>query len=126
MPAIRFLLTLAAVLAAAGCGRTPATTVHGRPIGYWFERLHGSDAPARRQAVKTLSSAATADPAVLPALTRALSDDDAAVRGEAVLALLKVGPAARQAVPALEKCREDADPQVRGYAEKALARIRGS
>jgi HEAT repeat protein len=121
---MRFLAMLVAALAAAGCGGTPTTTVHGRPAGYWLERLQSADAAGRRQAVKVLSGAA-ADPAVLPALMRALGDEDAAVRAETVLALLKLGPGARDAVPALQQCSQDADPVVRDYAQKALAHICG-
>jgi HEAT repeat protein len=121
---MRFLCVTALALAAAGCAGTPATTVHGRPVGYWLGRLQNADAAGRRQAVRVLGNAAAADRAVVPALARALDDEDAAVRGEAVLALLKAGPAARDAAPALERRRGDDDPVVRQYAEKALARIR--
>jgi HEAT repeat protein len=116
---------LLALVLAAGCADSPPTTVHGNPASYWLEQLQASEATARRQAVKALSNAALADPAVLPALTKVLSDEDTAVRTEAVLALLKAGPPAKAAEPALEKCLEDSDPQVRDYARKALARIRG-
>jgi HEAT repeat protein len=123
---MRVLSFLALALAGAGCAVTPATTVHGHPVGYWLRKLQEGDAAGRHQAVRALASAALADKAVLPALTDALTDEEAAVRRESVLALLKAGSAARSAVPTLQERLQDADPTVREYAAKALARIQGS
>ena len=111
-------------LALSGCGRTPPTAIHGKPVSHWVESLHDRDVRVRRNAVRVLGNVGPVDPAVLPALTQAVSDRDPAVRGEALEALLKIGPDARDAVPAIETRRQDRDPRVRALAVTALERIR--
>jgi hypothetical protein len=115
---------LIAVFLLAGCGRTPPTMAHYRPVLDWVQALNSPDVRERKQAVTILGNVGPSDPAAIPALARAVRDRDTAVRTEAVLALLKIGPAAREAIPALEEALGDRNAKVRGYAAKALARIR--
>jgi HEAT repeat protein len=118
---------LAAVAAAAGCGKSePPLTAGGRPVSHWLDELKKPDPKARKKAVRELGHVGPADPAAIPAVTAAVKDKDAAVRREAVLALLNLGPAARDAAAALaEAAKSDPDPAVRQDAAKALERIRG-
>jgi HEAT repeat protein len=117
------LICATALLAlfAAGCGPSPPAMAGGK----WAEALRDPKVTVRKKAAFTLGNIGPADPAVLPALTRALKDADPAVRREAILALVKCGPAARDAVPTLEELRRrDRDPQVRAYAGRALEALR--
>jgi HEAT repeat protein len=107
----------------AGCAKTPVTTAHGESVSHWVEVLQGPNAKERKKAVHILSNVGTADPAVLPALTRALQDRDAEVRGAAALALLQIGPDAQEAIPALTVASKDRDPKVRSHAAQALEKI---
>ena len=106
-----------------GCGNTPATLAHGKPVRYWVQALHDSDVRVRKRAVAALGNVGSADPAAIPALMEAVSDRNAKVRGEAILALLKLGPAVKDAIPVLTQAQKDPDAQVRTYAAKALERI---
>ncbi len=115
------LMGLALLL--SGCRPAPATLAHGRPVRHWVQTLQDPDVRARQKAVSVLGNVGTADPAVVPALMRAVSDRDVRVRREAVLALLKIGVPAREAIPALEQARKDNDPKVQAYAAKALQRM---
>lgn len=115
------LVGLVALL--VGCGKTPATLAHGKPVHYWVQALQDADARVRIKAVHSLGNVGPADPAAIPALSRAVSDRDAKVRGEAILALLRIGPAAKEAIPVLTEAQKDKDAQVRCYAAKALERI---
>ncbi len=117
-------LLVGLLLLSAGCGPSRPTMAHYNPVSYWVQALDGPDFRQRKKAVEVLGNVGPADPAVVPALARAVGDRDARVRAEAVLALLKLGPAARDAVPALTEATKDKDPRVRGYAVKALERIR--
>jgi HEAT repeat protein len=107
----------------AGCGPTPATLAHGKPVSYWVQALRDPDVRVRKRAVASLGNVGPADPAAMPALMQAVSDRNAKVRGEAILALLKLGPAAKDAIPVLTQAQRDPDAQVRNYATKALERI---
>jgi HEAT repeat protein len=120
---MRCLLAALLALALAGCGRTPATTAHGRPITHWVDSLADPDAGVRRRAARVLGNVGPADAAVLPALARAAADRDPLVRCEALQALAKIGPAAREAAAAVEACRHDRDPRVRAWAAAARQRI---
>jgi HEAT repeat protein len=121
---MRCLLLVVLALVLSGCGRTPPTAVHGKPLMHWVESLQDRDARVRRKAVQVLGNAGPVDPAVLPALTGAVTDGDPSVRCAVLQALLKFGPDAREAVPAVETCRNDRDPRVRALAVKTLERIR--
>jgi HEAT repeat protein len=122
---MRYLTLAAALLAAAGCGASPPTMVHGQPVGHWLEAVRDADARTRKKAVQALGRAGAADAAALPALAEALKDRDAGVRQEAASALLRLGEAARPALAALEEARRDRDARVRASAERAVERLRG-
>jgi hypothetical protein len=111
------------VVLLAGCGNTPTTLVHGKPVSYWVRALHDSDVRLRKRAVAALGNVGPADPAAIPALIEAVSDRNAKVRSEAILTLLKLGPAAKDAIPILTQAQKDPDAQVRMYATKAQERI---
>ena len=122
------LLPLIAVAFAAGCGSPDAPlTAGGHPVAHWLDELVKPDAKARAKAVKELGRVGAADPAAIPAVTRALNDRDAIVRKAAVTALLNLGPAAAEAATALtEVSAKDADPAVRSLAAKAVEQVRGA
>ena len=107
----------------SGCGKTPATLAHGKPVSHWVQALQDSDVRVRTRAVTALGNVGPADPAAIPALIAAVKDRNAKVRGEAILALLKLGPAAKDAIPVLTQAQKDQDAQVRTHAAKALQRI---
>jgi hypothetical protein len=121
---MRYLFVLVLAPAMLGCGHTPPATAHDKSVSHWVESLRDGDARARRKAVHVLSNVGPADPAVVPALTRAVADPDASIRCAALQALLKFGPDAREAAPAVEVCRTDRDPRVRAYALTFLERLR--
>jgi hypothetical protein len=109
---------------AAGCGEVQSTLVGGKPITYWLQALHESNAKKRKEAVYKLGNVGSADPAAWPAVLAALQDTDATVRCEAILGILKFGAASQEAVPQLERLRrQDSSPRVRDYARQALERI---
>jgi HEAT repeat protein len=109
-----------------GCNSQTPTTVHGKPVEYWLQALHDSDARVRKKAVESLGNVGPDNSLTVPALIGALDDRESQVRRAAVLALLKIGPDARDAIPALQRALKDKDAKVRGYARKALERIEGS
>jgi HEAT repeat protein len=121
---MRTLFLIVVALTFTGCGASPSTSAHGKPVSHWIESLQDRDAGVRRKAVRVLGNVGPADAAVLPALTRALTDRDPIVRCEALQSLLKFGPNAHEAVSAVEVCRQDRDPRVRALAVKTLERIR--
>jgi hypothetical protein len=122
---MRYVL-IGSLILLAGCGKTPATLAHGKPVHHWLQALHEGDARVRQKAVAVLGNVGPADPAVIPALIGVTKDRDSKVRGEAILALLKIGPAAKEAIPVLTEAQKDKDPQVRSYAFKALQRIQSA
>jgi HEAT repeat protein len=111
------------VVLLVGCGKTPATLAHGKPVSHWVHALNDTDVRVRKKAVAALGNVGPVDPAAIPALIGAVKDQNAKVRGEAILALLKIGPAAKEAIPVLTQAQKDKDAQVRSYAAKALERI---
>jgi HEAT repeat protein len=114
------VLLLVLLLALAGCSKGQPPLAGSK----WAEALHKGDVQLRRKAAFTLGNIGPSDPAVLPALIRALKDNDAEVRTQAILSLVKLGPAAHEAVPALtELARRDRNPQVRTCASQALAKL---
>jgi HEAT repeat protein len=117
------LIAIALVCFLSGCGSRTPTTVHGKPVEYWLNALHDSDARIRKKAVESLGNVGAENSAIVPALIATLEDRDANVRSAAVLALLKIGPDAGESVPALRKTLKDKDAKVRDYAKKALERI---
>jgi|SRR5579884_370491 len=117
---MRSVLVAILFISLIGCGKAPPTT----RVNHWVETLRAPDAKLRKKAVFTLGNLGTADPAVLPALRRALTDADAAIRCEAILALIKCGPEATQAVPELTDLRQrDPNAQVRHYAARAVEKL---
>lgn len=117
---MRCILIALLLIGLIGCGKAPPTT----RVRSWIEAVHAPDAKIRKKAVFTLGNLGTTDPAVVPALSEALTDADAAVRCEAILALLKCGPAAAEAVPALNDLQQhDPNAQVRHYAATAVEKL---
>ena len=125
---MRTMLVLGLVAIAAGCHREKVPTekyFSGQPVAHWVEELKSGNSRARKKAVDVLGNVGPADPAAIPALTRALKDPDTAVRDAAVLALSKIGAPAAEARPALEELTRDPSPTIRGHAVTALDRIAG-
>jgi HEAT repeat protein len=109
----------------SGCSPAPPTLAGGKPVSYWIEALKAPDRKLRKKAAFKLGNAGPTDPAVLPALTRALQDKDAGVRSATILALLKFGAGAQEAIPALTQVQQqDRDRKVRTDAAQALAKLR--
>lgn len=118
-------LAILLILGLGGCGKSPPILAGGKPVQYWLDSLHSSDAQLRKKAVFKLGNVGPADARALPALTAALGDRDGSVRAEAILALVKFGPAAREARTMLADMQQrDPDAQVRSYAAKAVDRLR--
>lgn len=110
----------------SGCGQAPATVAGGKPVSYWVAMLQSPDVKLRKNAVVKLGNVGSTDPAVFPALIRALKDTDADVRCEAILALMKFGPSAKEVIPDLTAIyRHDPNTKVRTYAARALAKLQG-
>ncbi len=123
---MRWFMVAGLILSITGCGEKPPLLVHGKPVSHWVEVLQEPDPQARIKAARMLGNVGAADPAVVPALVKAVKDPEAEVRGEVILALLKIGPDAQEAIPVLKEARQDEDEQVRAYAEKALQRVQTS
>jgi HEAT repeat protein len=122
---MRILLIAGSFLPLAGCAEKPPLQVHGKPVSHWVAAMQDPDPQARIKAARMLGNAGASDPAVVPALVKAIKDPEAEVRGEVILALLKIGPDAQEAITVLKDAQQDEDDQVRSYAEKALKRIQG-
>jgi HEAT repeat protein len=112
-------------MALAGCGQSPPTMAHYKPVAHWVQVLQTGEPAARKQAVKVLGNVGAADPAAIPALARAVKDGEVEVRRQAVLGLLNMGPVAIQALPDLKKALDDPDAKVRAYAARAVDVIEG-
>jgi hypothetical protein len=112
------------ISASKPCGNAQPTVAGGKPVSYWVEASHDTDANLRKQAVFKLGNVGASDPAVVPALIAALKDSDPHVRCEAILALVKCGPDAKEATDVLVELQsKDRVPKVRDYAAKALKKL---
>jgi CheY-like chemotaxis protein len=89
-----------------------------------IEGLKDPDGTSRVHAALALSSMASTDPVVVPALVGALQDSNVLARTTAALGLGLLGPQAGDAVPALIAALRDPSPVVRRQAARALVRIR--
>jgi HEAT repeat protein len=118
---MRGILLVLLLIPLCGCGGAQPPVAGGK----WAEALRAPDAKLRKKAAFTLGNIGSSDPAVLPALIRALRDADAGVRGEVILALLKYGPGAEEAIPELTKVQEkERDAKVRAYAVRAREKLK--
>jgi HEAT repeat protein len=96
----------------------------GKPVSHWVQALTDADPRLRKTAAFKLGNVGAADPAVLPALCKALADPNAVVRREVIMAVVKCGAGAHEALPALEDLRQrDPDATVRDYAQRALEKM---
>src|SRR5262249_28725065 len=105
------ILALLAIL--AGCGRS---------TDYWKEQLKSPDSVARLHAVHALKERVH-EPAVVPVLAIALSDEDTFIRRDAARALGKFGPVAKETAPKLQELLRDKEPSVRKAAAESLKKI---
>src|SRR5262245_36523373 len=96
----RVPIAFATLMVICGCGKQTVElkSVHGQSVEHWINELKRPEPKARKAAVAALQSAATADPAAIPAIVGELGDSDAKVRDAAAIALLNIGPPARDAV----------------------------
>lgn len=118
---MRRILVVLLFITLSGCGAK-----HPKLAGrQWASALGSHDVKLRKKAAFTLGNIGPSDPAVLPALMRALRDTDPGVRCQVILALLKCRPFAEEALPELTQVQnKDRDPKVRAYATEALKRMR--
>ena len=82
---MRLVILLAAVLLLGGCRKDPVILAHGKPIAHWVQALQDPNPRSRKKAADVLGNVGAVDPAVVPALARALKDRDAGVRRAAQL-----------------------------------------
>jgi len=117
-------LVVCLAVVVSGCGQAQPTMAGGKPVSYWLQALHDSEARQRKKAVCKLGNVGPANPATFPALITALKDPDGGVRCEAILALSKLGAGAGEAIPALTQVKlHDRNRQVRSYAAKLLEKL---
>jgi HEAT repeat protein len=122
----RLILLILLAFLAGGCRSKPTPMSGGKPLSHWLAALQSGDDAARKTAAFKLGNAGAADPAVLPALLKALKDHNADVRRAAIVALMKCGPGAREAIPILDELqRLDHDANVRTCAGLALHKLGG-
>jgi HEAT repeat protein len=120
---LRIALAALPAIGLSGCGEAPPDVA--REVKRWVQALDAPDAAMRKKALLKLGNIGPGEPAVLPAVMKALRDRDAGVRAAAVLAMVKVGRDAGDAVPALARMRDrDSSGQVRAYAARALQGLR--
>jgi HEAT repeat protein len=106
------VLVVFAVVAAAGCQKTPE-----QKAADWIDKLKSPDVEVSGQAGRALIE--MGEPAV-PALATLLNDPEARVRRAAASTLWGLGTKQKAAVPALAGALRDPDPEVRLAAAMAL------
>lgn len=121
----QLLIGLASVIVLCGCGKEQEKLSGGKPLAYWLEEMKKPDAKLRQKAVFKLGNVGAADPAVLPAVLGALSDQDPAVRCEAILAVLRFRDRAQAVETKLIALQQiDPDAKVRDFAAKAIEKLK--
>lgn len=120
----RFLILASStiLLATIGCSKPSRPTMAGgKSVDAWVEALQSPVPAERKKAAAELGNVGDTNPAVVPALRKALPDTDPSVRLQVIMAIVKCRKQGLECVPALAEMKQnDPDPRVREYARQAV------